>query len=497
MQHRLVTGLFGGGSLKSSKGKRSGGGGGGGRALLALSLTCLAMVIITAAGLSAQLLLLAGDVELNPGPVSSQSLTDGLARLLASAPAEVREVLSVWDPVRDTVRAEIQKLTAPKLRAAIAWLYNTAEDSQEFKMKRFHNCKKETLSLVVMVGLERLLPDECGACNTEYTVEREETPVLQCKGCLQGFHAPCLPLGQLDMARVPGVLYWLCPRCKDCYVLKTEVGGGEGPQRPVERRRGKWVKPLPQAPPPADIVLEGRQPEREPPPLGQEDLVVEEAGGQPQPREQEAQPDCAAYLAGECAYGISGRRGEESCPLLHRKRCSTYMKWGDRGEKGCQKNPCDKIHPTVCQQSLDLECLNRDCQVRLHVQRCKRQALPRREAGEVRGTPPANRPRQTGRQGAGPRKPGRQGTGPIAGRSNQPGRQGQIQQGPGPRPVVWQHQQQTDFGNMTVQQMLEAYTVNMRRNMMERQADLARLVREELAMLRGTGWQLPPLQPSY
>ena len=50
---------------------------------------------------------------------------------------------------------------------------------------------------------------------------------------------------------------------------------------------------------------------------------------------------------------------------------------------------------------------------------------------------------------------------------------------------------------MTVQQMLEAYTMNMRREMMERQADLARLVREELAMLRGAGWQLPPLQPSY
>ena len=72
------------------------------------------MVIITVAGLSAQLLLLAGDVESNPGPVSSQSLADGLARLVASAPANVREVLSAWDPVRDTVWAEIQKMTAPK-----------------------------------------------------------------------------------------------------------------------------------------------------------------------------------------------------------------------------------------------------------------------------------------------------------------------------------------------------------------------------------------------
>ena len=80
MQHRLVTGLFGGGSLKSSRGKRSGGGGGGGRALLALSLTCLAMVIITAAELSAQLLLLAGDVELDLKG-SSKTISIGLFRL--------------------------------------------------------------------------------------------------------------------------------------------------------------------------------------------------------------------------------------------------------------------------------------------------------------------------------------------------------------------------------------------------------------------------------
>ena len=78
------------------------------------------------------------------------------------------------------------------------------------------------------------------------------------------------------------------------------------------------------------------------------------------------------------------------------------------------------------------------------------------------------------------------------------GRQGLGHQGPRARPVIWQHQQQQlDFGNMTVQQMLEAYTMIMRREMMERQADLARLVTEELAMLRGVGWQLPPQQPSY
>ena len=489
IQHRIVTGLFGGGSHKSAVCKWKGGG--SRKCKLALSLIYIGMMLLPAAGMmlgsgqQEQLLMQSGDVERKPGPVSHKSLSDGLAKLLISAPVEVREVLSAWDPVKPTVRADIQALKGPKLRAAVAWLYNLSEESPEFKKLKYHTCNKETLSLTVMLGLERLLPDECGTCHSDYTVGREDpAPVLQCKGCLQGFHSPCLPVGQADLAQLPGVLYWLCPRCKDCYVLKTEVGGGEGPQRPQERRRGKWAKPLPQAPPPAAVVLE----EREPPPPGEEEVVMEgEASGQ-------QQPDCAAYLAGECAYGISGRRGEDYCPLLHRKRCSTFMKSGDRGEKGCKKNPCDKIHPTVCQQSLNLECLDRGCQARLHVQRCKRPALPR-EPGGGRETQPASGPRQAagGPVVGKPRQQGRQGAGPM-----NTGRQGLGHQGPRARPVVWQHQQQQpDFGNMTVQQMLEAYTMNMRREMMERQADLARLVREELAMLRGAGWQLPPLQPSY
>ena len=103
------------------------------------------------------------------------------------------------------MRAKIQKMTASKLRTAVALLYNNTEDSEEFKLKKFHNCKNETLSLIVILGLERLLPDVCGACNAKYTVEREKTPVMQCKGCLQGSHSPCLLLGQPDMARVPGM----------------------------------------------------------------------------------------------------------------------------------------------------------------------------------------------------------------------------------------------------------------------------------------------------
>jgi hypothetical protein len=520
MQHRVVTGLFGGGSSRASRGGRSARGGGGGRGALALSLTCLAILLATAAGLLEQLLLLAGDVELNPGPVSHKSLSEGQARLVTSAPAEVREVLTAWDPVKATVRADIQSLSLPKLRTAVAWLYNMTEDSPKFKKLNYHNCKKEKLSLAVLLGLERLLPEECGVCLEEYSVPREETPVLQCKGCLQGFHAACLgPVGLADIAGLPGELYWLCPRCKDCYVLKTEVGGGEGPRRPQERRRGKCAKPPPRAPAAAAAgpgQEGGGEPEGEPLPPGEEPVLPEQ-----RPEEPDLRPDCPSFLTGECAFGVRGRRGEETCPLPHRKRCPTFMRWGDRGNKGCKKNPCDKVHPTVCEKSLDLECLDRDCQARIHVQRCRRPPPPARGVWEDRGGGRRVQPDHQalpGHRGGGPGHRGRgyQGQGPDQPHAARPGpgqwtlpgqgQPGAARFGPGqpsatpPGPAqpaaVWQ-KQQPGFDAMTVQQMLEAYMMNLWREMMERQADLARLVREEMAMLRVEGRRQLPLHPFY
>ena len=153
----------------------------------------------------------------------------------------------------------------------------------------------------------------------------------------------------------------------------------------------------------------------------------------------------------------------DSCLFLHRKRCSVFMKWGNKGERGCEKDPCDKLHPTVCQKSLDLECLDRD------VQRCKR---PHQQGKEVEVRRQTKTPSTGERQAAG-RRPPTPGRESIGGRSVR----GPRNQGAGP--AVWQHQPQSGFDIMTVQHMLEAYSMGLRREMLERQADLAGMVRQE------------------
>ena len=50
------------------------------------------------------------------------------------------------------------------------------------------------------------------------------------------------------------------------------------------------------------------------------------------------------------------------------------MNWGDRSERGCKKVPCEKLHPAVCPRSLDLVCMEINCDVKLHTKKCKRPA---------------------------------------------------------------------------------------------------------------------------
>ena len=84
------------------------------------------------------LLLLAGDVELNPGPITAEELTRGLAILITDAPTAVKPVLGVWAPDKGDMVNEwnSSKFTVPPLREALAWLQNTTADDVGKRLKR-------------------------------------------------------------------------------------------------------------------------------------------------------------------------------------------------------------------------------------------------------------------------------------------------------------------------------------------------------------------------
>jgi hypothetical protein len=184
------------------------------------------------------LLIMAGDIEENPGPPGTEEMIRRLATLITEAPAGVKPVLGVWAPDNGDMVAEWNstKFTVAILKEAMAWLQNSTAEEVSKQLK-----KKADLAAALPVAIERLLPDECGSCQAMYSVGRTDIPTLQCAGCHQGIHETCLRelLGEATatLSTLHGSLTWLCQACAPSYRMMTAISSG-GPQRPVSRRQG-------------------------------------------------------------------------------------------------------------------------------------------------------------------------------------------------------------------------------------------------------------------
>ena len=197
-------------------------------------------VMLRTSGQIRRLLMLAGDIESNPGPeqqAADDGLIAGLADLVGQAPAGMRDVLCVWSPQKpsNVIVSELsnRKFTLSVLQPVLAWLLNKNVSDPIIK-----SLKKGDIAQEIILGIERLLPDTCSECKQEYTVGRQDKPGLRCQGCGQGFHQPCLESllgGKTTLPALPGSLYWLCGSCAPCYELVTTVGQG-GRSKPGRKR---------------------------------------------------------------------------------------------------------------------------------------------------------------------------------------------------------------------------------------------------------------------
>ena len=296
------------------------------------------------------LLLLSGDVESNPGPnpPSADSYREGLARLLSGAPKPVREVLVCWDQTlsQTEIIKKFDAILKPSLQEAMVWLFKV--EVKEIKQN------KSVLVKDLLTCIESYLPDTCGVCENEYSVERGETPTLRCEGCSQGFHEPCLVETGLSevLPKVPGKLLWLCIECKSNFQLVTLAGNRGKP----DVRRERLPSSLPPATP-TEVAEEVAASE-----TSQGTLTVDQV--------QETGKDCSLYLDGKCPHGISGKKNGV-CIDRHPKRCHKFMRWGDKGDKGC-RGGCHKLHPALCPKSLYLKCSDIQCPHPLHTLKCVR-----------------------------------------------------------------------------------------------------------------------------
>ena len=165
-------------------------------------------------------LLVIGCVEVRPGPTNAEILAD----LSSQAPSyEVRDCLRCYN----IAHSEAQ-LTRDISRFKKKVLMDTLE---YLKQPPKPGDKKTTNISNIICRIQNLLTDNCGICNSEYSVKLNDTPLLCCVFCGQGSHDPCiydlLNIDTLDLMSVsrenimekinPTKMkgwHYVCPECE-------------------------------------------------------------------------------------------------------------------------------------------------------------------------------------------------------------------------------------------------------------------------------------------
>ena len=166
------------------------------------------------------------------------------------------------------------------------------------------------------------------------------------------------------MSTLHGSLTWLCQACAPNFRMMTVLLPG-GPQRPVSGRQGGRQAVIPPVDEIADRLAamsvsrgESDNPnptnpqetaERDPanpgagvasgPPPAQGGPPPAQGGPPPAQGGDHIGEDCQLFSKGECPYGISGKKGGV-CTSVHRKRCSKFLRWGRKAQRGCKEPSC-------------------------------------------------------------------------------------------------------------------------------------------------------------
>ena len=368
----------------------------------------LLLVILSPACLGS--LLLIGGVESNPGPVTADSKKSVLAALCTGAPSsEIRDCLRCYDSSKSTAQIErkMNGISAPNLISTMTYL---GVPGQECYVK-------SAIIRNLVCRIENLLPDMCFLCDREYTIAKDEVPLLKCASCGQGIHSPCLlqllevppehhdSFGpdeiqkKINPFNLPGFFY-ICSCCekekipsddngkkkshanRDESLNHTSSVGGAGQPDEMETEDPPDVAHAAGA-----LSLEDESPTEAVDPIHGEQMGTEPRGpNNQQPyQQQRTQPEntrvnqrpneyrnrsdqsveavrtliCSFYRKGTCRYGISGK----GCSHSHPKPCRKLLQHGNKSPRGCNLgSKCSNFHPRICSSSLTRsECLNEKC----------------------------------------------------------------------------------------------------------------------------------------
>ena len=371
----------------------------------------LLLVVLSPACLGS--LLLIGGVEANPGPMTEDSKRSVLAALCAGAPtSEIRDCLRCYDTSKSTAQIErkMQGISVPNLVSPMTYLGVPGQDCYV----------KNAIIRNLVCRIENLLPDTCFICENEYTIAKDEVPLLKCAICGQGIHSPCLlqmlevtpehqdsfgpdeVLKKVNPCNLPGFFY-ICYCCEkekipsdddgkkkshsDRHEIPSHISGEEDAGYPIRDDSEEVVVVDPAAAVHAsggddslaeaeDLIRRERMASRPRGPTDQSRGQQRANSNHPdntslnqRPNDHRDRSDkrgeagrtqiCSFYRRGTCRFGISGK----GCSRSHPKPCRKLLQHGNKSPRGCSEgSKCPKFHPQICSSSLTRgECLSEKC----------------------------------------------------------------------------------------------------------------------------------------
>ena len=341
---------------------------------------CCPLDYLTCSSISAQCheaLLMISGIEPNPGP----SDEDIVAQLCVDADDDaVRDCLRKYDLTNTTAqhKTAFGKEKKPTLVATLAYLGVPDQDNET----------RPTCINNLICRIQNFLPDTCNICDTEYHVELQDTPLLECEKCGQGSHNECILLklgvekqdepnfgpteaqNKLNPSGIAGVHY-LCGACEELMIPKKGAGllkrkskNHVGDDDALDANLRQTVEEKDVQDDDLDLPPDDRLKQTNDAPVKVPSKTAED-GDHKEDRSKgsDQQKVCRYYQRGTCRYGISGKR----CPDAHPKPCNKLLKHGNKGPLGCTlgKSNCAKFHPKMCASSLSKGvCLTTNCTLR-------------------------------------------------------------------------------------------------------------------------------------
>ena len=260
------------------------------------------------------------------------------------------------------------------------------------------------LRIMLWQRLQELMPELCRTCNNTYFFERTEVPMVKCSMCNKGACRECFTT---DISQGKSIHYL----CYGCTKIVTQNVGENAldPKLHILQKRKVKVNEVIETNEEAEescVFIQDVEDDDDEEKRNDENEKKEEMSeGESKSDDKTTKCEdgfrlqkkrgftaknekiCPYLRKGYCHFSLSGRKpykGVPQCPFKHPITCTKLLNNGNKGRYGCDGSGCDKFHPKMCPESLNMRQCQRDCRKGFHVRSNGKAMLEKKRQEEKR-----------------------------------------------------------------------------------------------------------------